>query len=183
MYLAAIQREEEKAKQQLKAQAKKGQKEACTVIAKEILRTRKAVSKIHAAKAQLKSVEYSMNQQLGALQLSMLCRHKVLAYSMCLIEIYVAQVCGCSCVAFYISATIKIAGSMEKSTQVMQSMQQLCKVSDIQASMREMSKEMMKVNISFYFVLVMVTCKSNIKHLIYNVQSMAINFLALCHCL
>ena len=58
---------------------------------------------------------------------------------------------------------------MEKSTQVMQSMQQLCKVSDIQASMREMSKEMMKVNISFYFVLVMVTCKSNIKHLIYNV--------------
>ena len=70
LYLAAIQREEEKAKQQLKAQAKKGQKEACTIIAKEILRTRKAVSKIHAAKAQLKSVEYSMNQQLGALQVS-----------------------------------------------------------------------------------------------------------------
>ena len=62
---SAIQREEEKAKLQLKAQAKKGQKEACTVLAKEIVRTRKAVSKIHAAKAQLKSVEYSMQQQLG----------------------------------------------------------------------------------------------------------------------
>ena len=64
-FIAAIQREEEKATRSLKDAAKKGHKDVCTVLAKEIVRSRKAVNKIYASKAQLNSVEMSMKNQLG----------------------------------------------------------------------------------------------------------------------
>jgi len=44
-------------------------------------------------------------------------------------------------------AVAKIAGCLEKSTQVMQGMQKLIKLPEIQATMMEMSKEMMKAGI------------------------------------
>jgi len=43
------------------------------------------------------------------------------------------------------TATLRIAGAMEKSTEVMKSMQALIKLPEIQKTMMEMSKEMMKV--------------------------------------
>ena len=46
-----------------------------------------------------------------------------------------------------LTANLRIAGALEKSTQVMTSMQQLIKVPEVMATMREMSKEMMKVMI------------------------------------
>ncbi|XP_064599920.1 charged multivesicular body protein 3-like [Liolophura sinensis] len=104
----AIQREEEKVKRSLKDAAKKGEKESCRVLAKEIVNSRRAVNKLYAAKAQLNSVQMSMKNQL---------------------------------------ATLRIAGALEKSTAVMNSMQQLIKVPEIQATMRDMSKEMMKAGI------------------------------------
>lgn len=60
-----IQREEEKVKRSLKDAAKKGDKDVCRILAKEVIRAKKSIGKIHSAKAQLKSVEYNMNQQLG----------------------------------------------------------------------------------------------------------------------
>ena len=61
----AIQREEEKASRSLRDAAKKGHKDVCVVLAKEMIRSRKAVNKIYASKAQLNSVEMSMKNQLG----------------------------------------------------------------------------------------------------------------------
>lgn len=46
---------------------------------------------------------------------------------------------------FCFIATLRIAGALEKSTEVMKSMQALVKMPEIQATMRDMSKEMMKV--------------------------------------
>lgn len=43
-------------------------------------------------------------------------------------------------------ATLKVAGCFEKSAEVMKSMQTLLKVQDINETMRNMSKEMMKVH-------------------------------------
>ena len=40
-----------------------------------------------------------------------------------------------------------MAGSLEKSAEVMKYMQQLIKLPEIQATMQEMSKEMMKVTV------------------------------------
>ncbi|CAD7671537.1 unnamed protein product [Nyctereutes procyonoides] len=83
-----IQREEEK----------KGQKDVCVVLAKEMIRSRKAVSKLYASKAHMNSVLMGMKNQL-------------------------------------------------KSTEVMKAMQSLVKIPEIQATMRELSKEMMKAGI------------------------------------
>lgn len=44
-------------------------------------------------------------------------------------------------------ATLRIAGALQKSTEVMQAMQQLVKLPEIQKTMQEMSKEMMKAGI------------------------------------
>ncbi|KAK7604493.1 hypothetical protein V9T40_005679 [Parthenolecanium corni] len=44
-------------------------------------------------------------------------------------------------------STLRVAGSLQKSTEVMQMMQNLIKVPEVAATMREMSKEMMKAGI------------------------------------
>ncbi|KAG9338575.1 hypothetical protein JZ751_025633 [Albula glossodonta] len=46
-----------------------------------------------------------------------------------------------------IRALLRVAGSLQKSTEVMKSMQSLVKIPEIQATMRELSKEMMKAGI------------------------------------
>lgn len=106
--IKGIQREEEKTKRMLKDSAKKGEKDACKILAKEIVKSRKAVNKLYASKAHLNSVQMGMKNQL---------------------------------------ATLRIAGALAKSTEVMKSMQALIKIPEIQATMRDMSKEMMKAGI------------------------------------
>lgn len=46
---------------------------------------------------------------------------------------------------FSLPAVLRVAGSLQKSTEVMKAMQNLIKIPEIQATMRELSKEMMKV--------------------------------------
>ncbi len=60
-----IQREEEKVKRSLKDAAKKGDKEVCLILAKEILHARKAISKIYTSKAHINSISMQMKNQLG----------------------------------------------------------------------------------------------------------------------
>lgn len=64
-YILAIKREEEKVKRSLKEAAKKSDKETCMILAKEILRARKAVNKIYTSKAHINSVQLQMKNQLG----------------------------------------------------------------------------------------------------------------------
>lgn len=104
----AIQREEEKIKRSLKEAAKKGDKDVCKILAKEIIRARKTCNKLYTSKAHMNSVSLQMKNQL---------------------------------------ATIRVAGSVQKSTEVMQAMQSLVKVPEVAATMRELSKEMMKAGI------------------------------------
>nr|XP_008535188.1 PREDICTED: charged multivesicular body protein 3 [Equus przewalskii] len=103
-----IQREEEKVKRSVRDAARKGQKDVCVVLAKELIRSRKAVSKLYASKAHMNSVLMGMKNQL---------------------------------------AVLRVAGSLQKSTEVMKAMQSLVKIPEIQATMRELSKEMMKAGI------------------------------------
>ncbi|XP_037551414.1 charged multivesicular body protein 3 [Nematolebias whitei] len=103
-----IQREEEKVKRSIKDAAKKGQKDVCVILAKEMIQSKRAVSKLYASKAQMNSVLLSMKNQL---------------------------------------AVVRVAGALQKSTEVMKAMQSLVKIPEIQATMRELSKEMMKAGI------------------------------------
>ncbi|XP_066915312.1 charged multivesicular body protein 3-like [Clytia hemisphaerica] len=106
--IRTIKMEEAKVQRSIKDAAKKGQKDVCTILAKEIIQSRKAVNKLYSAKAQLNSVDMQMKNQL---------------------------------------ATLRLAGTLEKSTEVMSSMQNLIKVPEIQAVVMEMSKEMTKAGI------------------------------------
>ncbi|EEB17313.1 Charged multivesicular body protein, putative [Pediculus humanus corporis] len=103
-----IQREEEKIKRSLKDAAKKGDKDVCVILAKEVIRARKAIGKIQTTKAHINSVQLQMKNQL---------------------------------------ATLRVAGSLSKSTEVMNAMQNLLKLSDVSDTMRELSREMMKAGI------------------------------------
>ncbi|XP_061824882.1 charged multivesicular body protein 3 isoform X1 [Nerophis lumbriciformis] len=103
-----IQREQEKVKRSIKDAAKKGQKDVCVILAKEMIQSKRAVTKLYSSKAHLNSVMLSMKNQLSLL---------------------------------------RVAGSLQKSTEVMRAMQNLIKVPEIQATMRELSKEMMKAGI------------------------------------
>ena len=60
----------------------------------------------------------------------------------------------------YNTATLRMAGALEKSGEVMKYMQQLVKVPEIQATMQELSKEMMKVcnRLSMYVTVYKYLC-------------------------
>lgn len=62
-----IKREEDKIKKSLKDAAKKNDKQVCTIYAKEIVRSKKAINRIYASKATLNSVQLQMSQQMGEL--------------------------------------------------------------------------------------------------------------------
>ena len=47
----------------------------------------------------------------------------------------------------FCAANLRLSGALQKSAEVMKSMQALVKVNDVAASMRELSKEMMKAGI------------------------------------
>ena len=53
---------------------------------------------------------------------------------------------------------MKMAGSIEKSTDVMKAMQSLIRVSEIQQSMMDLSKEMSKVGFLCVFAVFFVCC-------------------------
>jgi len=103
-----IKREELKVTRSLKEAAKKGDKDVCMILAKEVVHARKTVTKLHTAKANLNSVQLQMKDQL---------------------------------------ATIKVTGALQTSAEVMKSMQALIKLPEIQKTMQELSREMMKAGI------------------------------------
>lgn len=61
-----IKNEETKVKQSIKQAAKRGDMSTAKLLAKEIVRSRKAVSRLHTSKAQMNSVVMQMQNQMGA---------------------------------------------------------------------------------------------------------------------
>ncbi len=103
-----IKREEQKVTRSIKDAAKRGDKDVCRVLAKEVVASRKAVKRLYTAKANLSSVELQIRQQ---------------------------------------ASQLRVAGSLQQSTEVMKAMQQLVKLPELQKTMADMSKEMMKAGI------------------------------------
>lgn len=67
-FVSDIQREEDKVKRSIKDAAKKGQKDVCVVLAKEMIQSKRAVTKLYASKAHMNSVSLGMKNQLGELR-------------------------------------------------------------------------------------------------------------------
>merc|ERR1719210_2815968 len=66
----SIKREEMKVTKSLKDAAKKGDKDVCQILAKEVINSRKSVNKLYTAKANLNSVQNQMKGQLATLKVS-----------------------------------------------------------------------------------------------------------------
>lgn len=69
---SGIKREEQKVTNSLKDAAKKGHMDVCKVLAKEVVNSRKAQNKLHAAKAHMNSVQMQMKNQLCMLRRNIL---------------------------------------------------------------------------------------------------------------
>lgn len=67
-FFSAIQREQDKVKRSIKDAAKKGQKDVCVVLAKEMIQSKRAVSKLYATKAHMNSAMLGMRNQCGKLE-------------------------------------------------------------------------------------------------------------------
>eukprot|EP00116_Pleurobrachia_bachei_P011268 sb/3471530/ len=65
-----IKREELKVKKSLQEAAKAGNKDVCKILAKEMIGSRRAVSKLHASKAQINSVCMQMDSQAAMVKMS-----------------------------------------------------------------------------------------------------------------
>ncbi|CAB4056040.1 VPS24 [Lepeophtheirus salmonis] len=65
-----IQREEAKVTRSIKESAKRGDKDSCRVLAREVVNSRKTVNKIYVAKANLSSVEMQMKNQASQVRLA-----------------------------------------------------------------------------------------------------------------
>lgn len=137
--IRSIKREEEKIAKSLKEAAKKNDKQVCSILAKEVVRSRKAVNRIYASKAQLSSVQLQMSHQLGE---SLHDLEKT--FRIPLTQISSSPLPRISNIH---TATIKVSGSLQKSTEVMAAMQRLVRLPEIADTMREMSKEMTKAGI------------------------------------
>ena len=131
--MTGIQREEAKVKLSVKAAAKRGDLGNAKTLAKELVRSRKAVNRMHTSKATMNSVVMQMENQLGVFScLASIHMHAPTAVT----ERHSIHV---------MAAQVKMTGSMAKSSQVMAHMNRLVKVGDIAQTMQEMQKEMMKV--------------------------------------
>uniref|UniRef100_A0A7S0VVV3 Uncharacterized protein n=1 Tax=Polytomella parva TaxID=51329 RepID=A0A7S0VVV3_9CHLO len=103
-----IQFEEKKVAKNIKEAAKRGDIGSAKHLAREIVQSRKAVSRLYTNKAQLISLSTSLSEQM---------------------------------------ATMKVAGSIAQSTQVMKLVNQIIRAPELQKTAVEMSREMMKVGL------------------------------------
>ncbi|KAJ8866061.1 hypothetical protein PR048_033585 [Dryococelus australis] len=150
--IRAIQREEDKVKRSLKEAAKKGDKDICLILAKEVLRARKAVNKIHISKAHMQSILLQMKNQLGNVfffdNAGVTDITPVLAGYVYRPSPHYPRAGGRAPeFALVMPTTLRVAGSLQKSTEVMQAIQNLVKVPEVSETMRELSREMMKAGI------------------------------------
>ncbi|KAJ3130458.1 Vacuolar protein-sorting-associated protein 24 [Nowakowskiella sp. JEL0407] len=106
--IRGIDNEEAKVKKTLKQAAKKGDRTVCTMLAKEIVRSRKAKDRLYTSKAQLNSISMNLQQSL---------------------------------------ATVKMVGTLKKSTEIMKLVNNLIKLPEMSKNMEEMQKEMIKAGI------------------------------------
>eukprot|EP00892_Ulva_mutabilis_P008718 jgi/Ulvmu1/6218/UM028_0074.1 len=103
-----IEREKKKAERQIKQHAKEGNIASAKVIAREVVNSNKAISRLHTQKAHMMDMEMALKHQL---------------------------------------AMVKLAGTINKSTEVMKIVTDMVQVGSMQAGMREMAKEMMKAGL------------------------------------
>lgn len=152
---ADIERQEIKVKQSIKAAAKRGDTSNAKTLAKEIVRSRKAVNRMHTHKAQMNSVVMQMENQLAQRKVSTAGtpRRRADAGPRASPGCFEpASPGGAEGHSISLAPTrrvppAQVTGHMQKSTEVMKGMNKLVKIGDIAGTMQEMQKEMCKAGV------------------------------------
>ena len=126
--MSQIKRSEQQAVTSIKQAAKRNDNTSVNILAKEVVGARKAVTRITTAKANIASVETQLTLQVPII-------HTLLFDSIYVIGFY------------FQAAQLRVVGSLQQSTEVMQSMQLLVNVPEVHRTMQELSREMMKAGI------------------------------------
>lgn len=127
---------QEKTRQQLKQLANKGQLKEARILAREVVRSQKASTRLATTKATLNSIHMQLSHQLGP---SLHLRRKDSLY--CLSGDLLADWPGT------VAATLKISGTLQHSTEILKMTSSLIKLPEMGNTMREMSAEMSKAGI------------------------------------
>jgi charged multivesicular body protein 3 len=123
---------QQKTRTELKQLAKRNDVKSARILAREVVRSNKQVDRLHVSKARLNSVGMQLTHQAGA---SSPLRCPVPRPRANLASDHVFP------------AMLKVTGSMQKSTEVMKLTNELVKLPQLNAAMRQMSMEMMKVRL------------------------------------
>lgn len=116
---------QDKARASVKQLALKGDVKSARILAKEVVRSEKQKQKLHVSKARLGSIGIQMSHQMG--------------------EILWHDHSSRSCSLTPFPAMVKVTGSLQKSTEIMKLSNDLIKLPQISAAMRDMSMEWTKV--------------------------------------
>ena len=129
-----IKRQEDRAMKECKALAKANRLPAAKILAKEIVRTRKMVERMYMAKAQLNSVSNTLQTSVC----KFIATKRTISYMFSFRLILL--------ILFSFKAMIKMKGCIEKSAEIMGSMNKLVNVKEISETMRDMAREMERVS-------------------------------------
>jgi charged multivesicular body protein 3 len=110
-------------RKQLKQLANKGEIKNARILARQVVRTNKQRDRLITSKARLNSIGMQLQHQLGA--------------SFCL-----SGICNSDTAS---TATLKITGQLQKSTEIMKLSNSLIRLPELSNTMRNMSMEMSKV--------------------------------------
>ena len=139
---SAITREEDKIKKSIKEAAKRGDQTVTKMLAKELIQSRKVKNRLATSKAQMNSVVMQLQEQLGM-------NFVVLSFEF--LEGFSQGMSNYFFISFALSyydillATLKLAGAMKKNTEIMKMVNNLVKLPELQKTMMELQREMMKV--------------------------------------
>lgn len=111
----------------MKQLAKKNDIKSARMLAKEVVRTNKQKNRLTMSKARLGSIQMQMQHQ-ACTSGSSECHHIMLLTT-----------------GLLSAAMVKVTGAFQKSTEIMKVSNQLIKLPQLSATMREMQMEMMKV--------------------------------------
>lgn len=132
--IAALERETAKVKGEVKKLATKGEMKNAKLLAREVVRSNKQRERLFTSQARLNSINMQLTHQLG-------------------IPLPSQRACSSLTMTSGYTATLKITGTLQKSTEIMKLSNSLIKLPELSQTMREISQEMMKVRPFFLSIV------------------------------
>jgi charged multivesicular body protein 3 len=139
-----LERATQKSRSELKVLAKKNDVKSARILAKELVRANKQRDRLVSSKARMGSVQMQLQHQLCEFVMHLLLGSFLREMEEARVD--QRRIPDVDRMRLII-AMVKVTGAFQKSTEIMKTTNQLIKLPQLSATMREMSMEMMKVSL------------------------------------